>query len=248
MRDSVDGRRKKPAISSKKYALARPSTLYDDSDSDDADDEYETSDEFQIISSSDNNQSEQDEVYDIEDSWYYVASDDASNSLEIIEEYLNSPTLIMYQEFHGDLLESSEPKQNDVSVITLNIPNLAAMDVNGNANNANKNNITTNERTSLAQDQSTTLREDTVSMEKTGEEDGGNDSDSWSLASACCDDSWTTETETEEEECITKEEEQFVLPKVRRNPTPRGSSSSQVQYHHSSPGPKGCFHPETRFI
>ncbi|KAK6864446.1 hypothetical protein PG990_006118 [Apiospora arundinis] len=223
MRDSADGRRKKPAISSKKYALACPSTLYDDSDSDDADDEYETGDEFQIISSSDNNQSEQDEVDDIEDSWYYVASDDASNSLEIIEDYLNSPTLIMHQEFHGDLLESSESKQNDVPVITLNITNSAEMDVNGNAKS-------------------------TISMEKAGEEDGGNDYDSWPLASACCDDSWTTETETEEEECVTKEDEQFALPKVRRNPTPRGSSSSQVQYHHSSPGPKGCFHPETRFI
>ncbi|KAK8082032.1 hypothetical protein PG996_000813 [Apiospora saccharicola] len=49
MRD-VDDQRKKPISSSKKYALAPPATLYDDSDSDadDADDEYEADDEYSM--------------------------------------------------------------------------------------------------------------------------------------------------------------------------------------------------------
>ncbi|KAK8020978.1 hypothetical protein PG990_006116 [Apiospora arundinis] len=199
MRDA-NGSRRKPVVSSKTYAMASPPELYDDSDSDDADDEYETGDEYLIISSSDA-VSEQGQAEDCESDWGDIAVEDDFSSLDIIDDYFNNPNLVPYQEFHYDLLSSSdESGENDPPVIKLNLTNPPDV-VNSTTTNPLGNSYVT-------------LQEGTSALNRQDENHDG-DAKSCPLGMASFSDNWACELEAAQEENIVKDEKTITVSKIR---------------------------------
>ncbi|KAK7989250.1 hypothetical protein PG989_009565 [Apiospora arundinis] len=202
MRDA-DGPRRKPAVSSKTYAMASHPDLYDDSESDDADDEYETGDEYLVISSSDT-AGEQDQARDCESNWYEIATEDDSDSLETIEDYFNDPNIVPYQEFHHDLLNSNEEnEENDLPVIQLNLAN----SLNVAANNGTTTNVLDDAHDAPQKGPSALKQQDEKQY------DGA---ERWSLVSASFSSNWACELEAALEDNIVHEGENITVSKVRQ--------------------------------
>ncbi|KAK8138669.1 hypothetical protein PG984_002049 [Apiospora sp. TS-2023a] len=214
MRDA-DDRRKKPIVSKKDYVLAAPPMLYDDSESDDADDEFEPGDDYLIVSSSDT-QSEQDEIEGSKTGSNSLVSD-GSSSLNIIKDSFDSPVPQPYRAFHTEVLEISDTEDNDIPVITLNLPNSLGTGTKG-VSSTSKDDDVADMEILLALEESMALREGAFLMlqNDTTDEDS-NVTDEWEFASADFCDSWAFELEAAEEDLIAQEEEQLALPKLRRS-------------------------------
>ncbi|KAK7908088.1 hypothetical protein PG985_015391 [Apiospora marii] len=210
MRDA-DGPRKKPLVSSKEYAMACPPQLYDDSESDDADDEYETGDEYLLISSPDT-QSDESEGSDTDRD--VGASKGDSGILDIIEDYFSKPTVPLYQRFDDIVLESSEAEEDAPPVVKFDPAIRVDTAVKGGVSDVSQDRDIIVDHDLQVLEQSISLREGVFALQQQ-DEDAGDDTDDWEIASVCCCDSWAFELEVAEEDHAAREEERLAVAKVR---------------------------------
>ncbi|KAK8049509.1 hypothetical protein PG994_011239 [Apiospora phragmitis] len=200
--------------------MAPPATIYDDSDSDDADDEYATDDEYLILSSSDT-QGEHDDTEGSHNGW------DGNRPL--------------YQSFYDIGLESNETEEDDLPVVRLNLSRRPDVAVGDEATNTPENNHITNIHTSLVLEQSISLREGAFALVQQDEEDGGDDTDGWELASARCCDSGALELEAAEEDRAARGKEQLTVAKLRHQSRLDTSRPPQRALNSRHPGRKVGF-------
>lgn len=238
MRDA-DERRTKPAISRKTYVLARP-TICDDTDSDYADDEYETDDEF-IISSSDSEQCEcEQDKHDMNSS----VSDDSASDLHIIDDYVDALVSPSCQEFHDLDLEDKESGEDGPPAIRLNLASQVGSAETEDIGIAAAQDIEKAEgNDTLVLEESISLREDAFLLRLEDIVINDDEADGWILASACFDDSWVFEIEAAEEDRIARQEDELVVAKIRRSPREDTRAPSQ-----SSPLPTRSNRNEDRKV
>ncbi|KAK7989251.1 hypothetical protein PG989_009566 [Apiospora arundinis] len=225
MRDA-DRRQTKHTASNNQYAIARP-TICDDSNSDFADDEYSSDDEFLILSSdSEQCEPEKRQTKQLVDEGHSVSSCSyGSTELLIMEDYFDTILSPSYQTFHDLAPEVPKCEADGPSAIRPNLTQPTSSPMGKVVNpTTSQDTSAVDEHTSPARENGT-IREGTA-VEQQANEDADEDdsSDGWVLASSGFDDSWASEIEAVEEEHAARGEE--AAETARMNHQPRSALRS----------------------
>ncbi|KAK8020979.1 hypothetical protein PG990_006117 [Apiospora arundinis] len=193
LRDA-DRRRTK---SSKKYAVAAPTIMDDDSDFSDADDECSSSDEFQLVWS--------DTDSEAGDSGVNGSSvdTDCSGELEDIEDYFDS---LLFQNPQKVTCEGSKAQEPDPPVLKLNLSGSSGMIVRGGANNPLADKQIIEENLLVAMNESIYPHDCTTVSQQADSGLGKRDDSDWTFVSTCTSDSWAVEIFSTEDDHVDKEE------------------------------------------
>ncbi|KAK8089126.1 hypothetical protein PG997_004087 [Apiospora hydei] len=208
MRD-VDRPRTQPVNANKRYAVACP-VMDDDTDSSDADDEYSPDDEFLIIPSGTGSEPE--------DGCGDVSYTDSGSDLEIIDDYFETMLPLQERELREITCEDGETQAVDPPVLKLNLACHIDVAAEEGPDNDLEHTPFTEEQILLALEESAALRDGTIALQQSNEEDRDNGSDSWSVASSCSSDSWAFETEAAEEEGLTVAKARHSQQAARHTP------------------------------